>query len=53
MISALIQATDAKKPAFSSAPGWGSLFLAALAGNVVLAIFAWFLVGTMTLLRVG
>jgi hypothetical protein len=54
MISASIQATDAKKPAFSSAVGWGALVFAVFAGNVVLATFAWYLVErAMTLIQVG
>jgi hypothetical protein len=54
MSSASFQISEATRPARWSALGWGALFVAALVGNLVLAIFAWFLVQwTMTLLGVG
>jgi hypothetical protein len=40
----LLQTSDAAKPAPWSALSWGVLVLAVLASNVVLAIFAWFVV---------
>jgi hypothetical protein len=40
--AALFQTSDAAKPA--SWPGWGVLIPAILVSNILLAIFAWFVV---------
>jgi hypothetical protein len=47
-------ASGAGSPTPWSVLRWGALFLAVFAGNVVLAIFAWFVVEwAMTLVRVA
>jgi hypothetical protein len=54
MIAASLQASDMARPARWSALSWGAIFLAGFAGNVVLAVFAWYLVeGAMMVIQGG